>query len=73
MKREFYECNQIARLLMFGGIKSKSEPETGVTRSGKRYRVDTDNRYRGKYMKTFVENNYIPMLSESESEREDNP
>jgi len=50
---------------MFG---RRSEEERGTTRSGKIYRVDTRKRYHGKYLETFIETNYIPLLSGSESE-----
>lgn len=37
----------------------------------KRYRIDTRKNARGQDTKTFVETKYSPLLSESESERED--
>lgn len=72
MKRDFYRCNQISSLLIFGRRETKSEPEINATGSGKGYRVDTRKRYRGKYPKTFLETDYSPILSESDSEREEN-
>jgi len=61
VKREFEECNQIIRLLMFG---RRSEEETGTKISGKRYRINIKNRSRGQDLKTFIETDYIPLLSE---------
>ena len=77
MKREFYGCNHIASLLMFGRRENKSEQEINTMRSGKRYRVDTKKRSCGQDSNTFVKTNYSPLLSGSKSEREeshrDNP
>lgn len=71
MKREFYGCIHIASLLMFGTKENKSQPEIAVTRSGKRYIIDTRKRVHGKYLKKLLETKYSPLLSESKSERDD--
>lgn len=77
VKWESCRCNQIASLHMFDRRENKFEQEMGTTQSGKRYRVDTRKRSHDQDSKTFIENNYNPLLNESESEREeryrDNP
>ena len=56
---------------MFGRRESKSQQQSSATQSGKIYRVYTRNISRGQYLNTFVDTNYIPILSEFESEREE--
>lgn len=50
---------------MFGII---SEDETGTTRSGKGYKIETRKISYGQDPKTFIETNYSPLFSESKSE-----
>jgi len=56
---------------MFERRENKSKQEVGVTRSGKRHRVDTRKRSCGQAPKTFVETDYCPLLCGSKSEREE--
>lgn len=50
---------------MFG---RRSKEEIGTTQSGKIYRIDARNISHGQDLKTFIETDYRPLLSEYESE-----
>lgn len=45
----------------------RSKEEIGTTRSGKIYRIDTRKISHGQDTNTFIETDYSPLLSESES------